>query len=118
MSKTLNLKQFSVDDLLILRDRVNALLVSRVDRERRDLETRLKRLHRFKTANAAPTKSKPASKPARKKKPVKLKKKVAPKYRNPENSSETWTGRGLQPRWMRQAISTRGKTLEDFRISA
>src|SRR3546814_1868212 len=26
--------------------------------------------------------------------------KIAPKYRNPANPKETWTGRGKQPRWM------------------
>ena len=26
--------------------------------------------------------------------------KVAPKYRNPKNPDETWTGRGRRPRWM------------------
>jgi len=26
--------------------------------------------------------------------------KVAPKYRNPKNPAETWTGRGRRPRWM------------------
>jgi H-NS histone family len=25
---------------------------------------------------------------------------VAPKYRNPENPSEAWAGRGLKPRWL------------------
>lgn len=25
--------------------------------------------------------------------------KVAPKYRNPANASETWSGRGIAPRW-------------------
>ena len=25
--------------------------------------------------------------------------KVAPKYRNPANQSETWTGRGKMPKW-------------------
>ena len=29
--------------------------------------------------------------------------KVAPKYRNPKNPNETWTGRGRKPRWMTQA---------------
>src|SRR4051812_41249418 len=27
-------------------------------------------------------------------------KKVAPKYRNSKNRSETWAGRGAMPRWM------------------
>lgn len=26
--------------------------------------------------------------------------KVAPKYRNPANPSETWTGRGVSPKWV------------------
>jgi hypothetical protein len=40
---------------------------------------------------------------------------VAPKYRNPENSAETWAGRGLRPRWLVAAIKG-GKKLEDFAI--
>ncbi len=40
---------------------------------------------------------------------------MAPKYRNPENPSETWAGRGLRPRWLVAAIKG-GKKLEDFAI--
>jgi len=40
--------------------------------------------------------------------------KVAPKYRNPE-TGETWTGRGLQPKWVQAAVAA-GKKLEDFAI--
>ncbi|MFB2539522.1 MULTISPECIES: H-NS family nucleoid-associated regulatory protein [unclassified Acinetobacter] len=40
---------------------------------------------------------------------------VEPKYRNPANASETWTGRGKQPRWLATAIAG-GKKLEDFLI--
>ncbi len=28
--------------------------------------------------------------------------KVAPVYRNPSNHSQTWTGRGKQPRWFKE----------------
>ena len=42
-------------------------------------------------------------------------KKVKPKYRNPANRNETWTGRGLKPRWMVAAMKG-GKKLEDFAI--
>jgi DNA-binding protein H-NS len=42
---------------------------------------------------------------------------VAPKYRNPENPSETWAGRGLRPRWLVAAMKG-GKKLEHFAISA
>src|SRR6516162_9396341 len=41
---------------------------------------------------------------------------VAAKYRNPENSAETWAGRGLKPRWLTAAIKG-GKKLEDFLIA-
>ena len=41
--------------------------------------------------------------------------KVAPKYRNPAKPSETWTGRGKQPRWM-AAETAKGRKAEDFLI--
>ncbi|HAI93162.1 MAG TPA: DNA-binding protein [Xanthomonadaceae bacterium] len=41
--------------------------------------------------------------------------KVAPKYRNPANAKDTWTGRGRQPRWMAELVAA-GKKVEDFLI--
>lgn len=41
--------------------------------------------------------------------------KVKPKYRNPSNKSETWTGRGRQPLWVVAALKS-GKKLNDFVI--
>jgi len=43
--------------------------------------------------------------------------KVAPKYRNPGNSTETWTGRGKQPRWL-AAETGKGRKLDEFLIRA
>ena len=42
--------------------------------------------------------------------------KVPPKYRNPANRLETWTGRGKQPRWLAE-LTAAGKKAEDFLIS-
>ncbi|KEZ95353.1 DNA-binding protein, partial [Xanthomonas vasicola pv. vasculorum NCPPB 895] len=42
--------------------------------------------------------------------------KVPPKYRNPANTQETWTGRGKQPRWLAE-LTAAGKKVEDFLIS-
>jgi len=42
-------------------------------------------------------------------------KKVAPKYRNPDKQSQTWTGRGVAPKWMQALIST-GRDKSDFLI--
>ena len=41
--------------------------------------------------------------------------KVPPKYRNPANPAETWTGRGKQPRWLAAQVA-KGKKVEDFLI--
>ena len=41
---------------------------------------------------------------------------VAPKYRNPSNPSETWSGRGRQPLWFAEAIKKRGVTAESLLI--
>jgi len=38
-----------------------------------------------------------------------------PVYRNPSNSAETWTGRGRQPKWVRDALAS-GARLEALRI--
>lgn len=40
--------------------------------------------------------------------------KVAPKYRDPA-SGDTWTGRGLQPKWLRAALAA-GRKLSDFAL--
>jgi DNA-binding protein H-NS len=42
-------------------------------------------------------------------------KKVAPKYRNPANAEQTWTGRGVSPTWV-QALKAAG-TLESALIA-
>ncbi len=40
---------------------------------------------------------------------------VAPRYRNPDNQQETWTGRGKQPRWLAAKIAA-GASLDSFLI--
>lgn len=41
--------------------------------------------------------------------------KVAPKYRNPNNAEETWTGRGRAPKWV-EAHLAGGGTKDDLLI--
>lgn len=61
-----------------------------------------------KTAKAA----KPAAADRKARKPLG---KVAPKYRNPANTAETWTGRGKQPRWLAAYVAA-GRKIDDFLI--
>ena len=42
--------------------------------------------------------------------------KVKPKYQNPRDVSQTWTGRGRQPRWIAKELAKSNK-LDDFRMN-
>jgi DNA-binding protein H-NS len=44
-----------------------------------------------------------------------LVKKALPRYRNPADSGQTWTGRGRQPRWVAEALAS-GRSLDEFKI--
>ena len=41
---------------------------------------------------------------------------VAPKYRNPANATQMWSGRGKRPLWFVQALKKRGTTAESLLI--
>ena len=41
--------------------------------------------------------------------------KVAARYSNPSNSSQTWTGRGLAPKWMQELLAS-GRDKSEFEI--
>ena len=43
--------------------------------------------------------------------------KVKPKYRNPDNRAESWTGRGRMPLWMATLVK-KGRKADDFLIKS
>jgi DNA-binding protein H-NS len=97
------LKTMSIDKLRDMKGKIEAAINVKVSERRRELETELSKLARFGGGKA-----------------IKFgrggpKGLVAPKYRNPENPTETWAGRGLKPRWLAAAIKG-GKKLDDFMI--
>ena len=63
---------------------------------------------------AADLGGKTSGKPARKTKAPGSGGKVAAKYRN-TSTGETWSGRGLQPRWLKAALAS-GRKLSDFAV--
>jgi DNA-binding protein H-NS len=103
---TMNLKSMSLDRLADLRGQVEAALVAKVADQRRALESELSKISRFQVGGARTKSGRGGLKGSS----------VAPKYRNPENATETWAGRGLKPRWLTAAIKS-GKKLEDFAIA-
>jgi len=100
--KNNNVKSMSVNELWELHELVVAELNHKIAAERAVLEDRLRKL--------GSTITSPELKRERRPYP-----KVLPKYRNPKNRSETWTGRGKQPRWLTAQLRS-GKKLDDFLI--
>ena len=90
------LDRMSTDELWSLHVEVSQLLQQRIQTEKLRLEERLKLLR-------APVSDRRPYPP------------VPPKYRNPDQPSETWAGRGKQPRWLVAQLGS-GKRIDDFRI--
>ena len=94
--KRTELDRMSADDLWSLHVEVSQLLQQRIQTEKARLEERLKQLK-------APVSGRRPYPP------------VSPKYRNPDQPSETWAGRGKRPRWLVAQLGS-GKRIDDFRI--
>ena len=86
----------STDDLWSLHVEISQLLQQRIQKEKQQLEERLKLLQ-------TPVSGRRGYPP------------VPPKYRNPDRPSETWAGRGKRPRWLLKQLKS-GKRIDDFRI--
>ena|ERR1700752_2632049 len=94
--KRTQLEGMSTDDLWSLHVEVSQLLQQRIQAEKTRLEERLKQLKA----------------PVSGRRPYPQ---VSPKYRNPDQPSETWAGRGKRPRWLVAQLDS-GKRIDDFRI--
>jgi len=100
--KQSNLESMSVDELWILHEKLRAILSAKLDAEKHQLERRLAQLN-----------GRSGERIGRSRRPYP---KVHPKYRNPERPSETWSGRGKQPRWI-GALLRKGMKVDDLLIS-
>ena len=100
--KKSSLTTLSNEALCKLRDEIAALLKSRAEELKRELD-RLTGGANGGFANGGDIGS------------TVTRKKAAPKYRGPDG--ETWTGRGIKPRWLTRAMNE-GKQLKDFLIVA
>jgi DNA-binding protein H-NS len=101
--KSDSFKSDSIDELWSLHEQVASALVRRIAEEKAKLEERLRRLAHSGGA-ISPNRARRAYP------------KVFPKYQNPKNPAETWSGRGKHPRWM-QAQLKAGKKPEHFLIA-
>jgi DNA-binding protein H-NS len=101
-----DLKSMSLDELWSLHERVASVLARKISSEKGRLDQRLRQLSQGVLMSTKRTNR------ARRPYPQ-----VFPKYRNPMQPSETWAGRGKQPRWLTAQLRS-GKNLDDFRIQS
>ena len=95
--KRTELDRMSTDDLWSLHVDISQVLQQRIQQEKLRLEERLKLLQTPVVSGRRPYPP------------------VSPKYRNPDQPSETWAGRGKRPRWLLKQLKS-GKRIDDFRI--
>jgi DNA-binding protein H-NS len=99
-----DLESMSVEDLWSLHEFVASVLTRKISAEKTRLDERLRQLD----LGGEPDQVKMSH--VRRPYPQ-----VFPKYGNPAKPSETWAGRGKQPRWLTAQLRS-GKRLDDFRI--
>jgi DNA-binding protein H-NS len=103
--KRTNFDSMSIDELWTLQDGVAETLATKITNEKSILEKRLSQLtQQLQTVR-------PRRQRGRRPYP-----RVLPKYRNPDTPSQTWSGRGKQPRWLTAQLRS-GKRVEDFLIA-
>jgi DNA-binding protein H-NS len=110
MSKKPSFGSMTVDELWLLYEELSQILSVRLTSEKRELEKRLAQLQRENKSRSAESISATSAPRERRHYP-----RVLPKYRNPNEPSETWSGRGKTPRWLTAALKT-GHTIEEFAI--
>jgi DNA-binding protein H-NS len=110
--KKIDLETMSLEELWSLHEKISMILSARITSEKSELEKRLAILNRGRDVIERENipRSYNANGKSRREYPT-----VFPKYRNPQTPSETWSGRGKQPRWLVAAIKT-GRKIDDFKI--
>ena len=107
-----------LDDLWALHEQIGRVLASRITAEKQQLEQRLIRLNSGKISkpSAAPILNSKGRKSSKTRdRPRRKYPKVFPKYQNSAVPTETWSGRGKQPRWLVSALKS-GRTIKEFEI--
>ncbi len=100
----IDLDALSLSELRDLRNKVERAISSYEDRRRKEAMAAIESAAREHGFNLAELTG------------IKLSKsKVAAKYANPEDASQTWSGRGRKPRWVQEHLDN-GKPMGDLEI--
>ena len=96
------LKSMAIDELWELHEQITAKLARELTIKKARLEEQLHKIGSASNVIISDRRRRPYPK-------------VLPKYRNPKDPAETWSGRGKQPRWLMAQLRS-GKTVNDFLI--
>ena len=99
------LKSMSTDQLMDLYQKVQLMLADMLQAEKAKIEERLHRIEGRRIEGSTIE--------GRVRRPYPP---VLPKYKNPKNPTEIWSGRGKQPLWVREQLEA-GKKLDQFLIA-
>ena len=94
------LRSMSTDKLWDLFEKINSMLADKIEAEKARLNERLRRIESVSTVGVN-----------RVRRPYPP---VRPKYKNPNNPAEVWSGRGKRPLWVQKQLKT-GKKLDASR---
>jgi len=94
-----NYSSMSVNELWEIHEKISKLLEAKILAEKKMLERRLNSLQPAKTDRKAHRPYPP----------------VVPKFANPDDPSQVWSGRGKRPQWVTEKLAS-GLTLEDLSI--
>ncbi|MES2193616.1 MAG: H-NS histone family protein [Pseudomonadota bacterium] len=103
MKKREPFETMPLDELWNLHEELTVILTSRVEAKKLEIDRRLDELGRRFGGS-------PHDIPQARPYPP-----VLPKFRNPAQPQETWSGRGRQPHWVSDLLAT-GASLDDCRI--
>lgn len=117
---TINLDALSTDELEKLIKQAEAALDKKRKAELKNAQAVLEKMAKELGVDPSEllkgaTEKKATRKKAAGKKKAGARKPAAVKFRDPANSSNTWTGRGKRPLWLQDALG-KGAKLEDFAV--
>ena len=104
---TINIDKFSLKDLVDLEHKVQKAIAAGKDRERAELK---QKIHAMAEHSGFSVNELFGGRGAGKGKSTGV-----AKYKNPDNHSETWTGRGRKPNWLLARLH-KGAKMSDFEI--
>lgn len=102
----MDIDALSLNELKVLRAKIDRAIATYEERKKKEALVELEEAARKMGYSLAELTLLSGKKP---------RKTVAAKYANPENTAETWTGRGRKPKWVEAALNA-GRALTDLAI--